>query len=539
MSYLNKDLDITKISQTERADKRQIQNSEKGYVFKPSDFDNLKRFLIIGSEGGTYYASKRKTTEKNLNFVKQCIKIDGVKTVEIIREISKSGRAVKNDPALLALALASIQGDRKTKSAAYDSLPEVARIGTHLYQFVEFRNLLGSEGWGTGMRRAVASIYTEKDEHVLALHAVKYKQRGGWSNKDMLKLSHPVAKSVTRNAIYKWILKETITDHTPEFLVAASKLKIEKNKKAAVKLIIDHKLPHEAVPTWLKKEPEIWDALLNDMPIRAMIFNLANMTKYGLLVNMSDATKKVIKAISDEKKVKYSRIHPINVLASTTAYHKGHSSKTKEKWTPVASILTALEGTFYAAFKGVEPTDKNTMLAIDCSGSMSSSSIGIEDLSNRTIAAVMAMVTAKAENPANCLFTGFTAAGRRWNSSTGITELDINKNMLLREVIKKIDRVDWGSTDCSLPMKYALENKLPIETFVVYTDNETYAGSIHPHIALRNFRKKMNIPAKLIVVATASNGFTIADPSDTGMLDIVGFDSAAPQLISTFAKEGI
>ena len=31
-----------------------------------------------------------------------------------------------------------------------------------------------------------------------------------------------------------------------------------------------------------------------------------------------------------------------------------------------------------------------------------------------------------------------------------------------------------------------------------------------------------------------STGFSIADPNDAGMLDIVGFDSAGPALISGF-----
>lgn len=47
----------------------------------------------------------------------------------------------------------------------------------------------------------------------------------------------------------------------------------------------------------------------------------------------------------------------------------------------------------------------------------------------------------------------------------------------------------------------------------------------------------MNSPqAKLIVVGMQSNGFTIADPNDKGMLDVVGFDSAAPQVMSLFAE---
>jgi 60 kDa SS-A/Ro ribonucleoprotein len=43
-----------------------------------------------------------------------------------------------------------------------------------------------------------------------------------------------------------------------------------------------------------------------------------------------------------------------------------------------------------------------------------------------------------------------------------------------------------------------------------------------------------SLPAKLIVVGMVSNGFTIVAPSDGGMLDVVGFDAAVPQLMSDF-----
>jgi 60 kDa SS-A/Ro ribonucleoprotein len=33
-----------------------------------------------------------------------------------------------------------------------------------------------------------------------------------------------------------------------------------------------------------------------------------------------------------------------------------------------------------------------------------------------------------------------------------------------------------------------------------------------------------------------ATGFTIADPNDGGMLDVVGFDSATPNLIADFAR---
>jgi 60 kDa SS-A/Ro ribonucleoprotein len=33
-----------------------------------------------------------------------------------------------------------------------------------------------------------------------------------------------------------------------------------------------------------------------------------------------------------------------------------------------------------------------------------------------------------------------------------------------------------------------------------------------------------------------SNGFSIADPDDAGMLDVVGFDSSTPPVIADFAR---
>jgi 60 kDa SS-A/Ro ribonucleoprotein len=84
-------------------------------------------------------------------------------------------------------------------------------------------------------------------------------------------------------------------------------------------------------------------------------------------------------------------------------------------------------------------------------------------------------------------------------------------------------------------MVEALRNRWTVDTFVIYTDNETWAGSIHPAQALVQYRERMGIAAKLIVVAMASNGFTIANPDDAGMLDVVGFDTATPGVVADFA----
>jgi 60 kDa SS-A/Ro ribonucleoprotein len=120
--------------------------------------------------------------------------------------------------------------------------------------------------------------------------------------------------------------------------------------------------------------------------------------------------------------------------------------------------------------------------------------------------------------------------------SSGLTPLSISPRQRLDDVVRSISDLPFGGTDCALPMLEATKNRWKVDTFVVYTDNETWAGSVHPAQALREYRERTGIPAKLVVVGMASSGFSIADPEDAGMLDVVGFDASAPQLISDFAR---
>ena len=114
--------------------------------------------------------------------------------------------------------------------------------------------------------------------------------------------------------------------------------------------------------------------------------------------------------------------------------------------------------------------------------------------------------------------------------------LDITARDSIADAVRKTQALPFGGTDCALPMLDALNRGIPVDCFVVLTDSETWAGRIHPRDALRKYREKTGLAARLVVVAMVSNGFTIADPEDGGMLDVVGFDAAAPQIIADFAS---
>jgi 60 kDa SS-A/Ro ribonucleoprotein len=229
------------------------------------------------------------------------------------------------------------------------------------------------------------------------------------------------------------------------------------------------------------------------------------------------------------------------VLAALKTYAQGRGMKGQGSWTPVAQVIDALDDAFYLAFGNVEASGKRTMLALDVSGSMVSPVHGMPYLSCREASAAMALVTAAVE-PSHRI-VAFTKGSypSQWRQTfgttydTGLSTLAISPRQRLDDVVNSITDIPFGGTDCALPMVEALKHRWAVDTFVVYTDSETWAGDIHPAQALREYRERMGIAAKLVVVAMASNGFTIADPDDAGMLDVVGFDAATPQVISDFA----
>jgi len=520
----------------------QIPNSAGGFVWELDDWARLDRFLILGSEGGTYYIGERELTKNNAAVVARCITADGIRTIDRIVAISESGRAPKNDPAIFSLAMAAKLGDEATRRAAYAALPKVCRIGTHLMHFAEYAQGFG--GWGRGMRRAIGAWFNGRPATELAFQLAKYQSRDGWSNRDLLRLSHPRAASPSHDRLFAWAVSGELPDGAKDdealrLIVAMHELRALRDVVAGAQLIRDHKLPRECVPTQWLNFPEVWDALLPAMPMTALIRNLATMTRVGLLTQSSHATNHVIGQLRDPQRLQKARVHPIAVLAALLTYKAGRGVRGSGTWQPVAKIVDALDAAFYASFGAVEAAGKRMLLALDVSGSMGAGAVaGVPGLTPRVASAAMSLVTAATER--DHAFVAFTAGasgtGGLFGGQSELTTLSISPRQRLDDVVAEVGRLPMGGTDCALPMVWAQKHRVDVDTFVIYTDNETWAGGVHPTQALRAYRDARGIPAKLVVVGMTSSGFSIADPEDAGMLDVVGFDTSAPPLIADFAR---
>ena len=521
----------------------QVPNSAGGFTWALSPWGRLDRFLVLGSER-TFYVGERQLTIENATAVADCLAEDGPRVVARAVEISTSGRAPGNDPALFVLAMAAGLGDPETRAAALDALPKVARTGTHLLHWLRYAQAF--RGWGRGARRAVGAWYTAKSDRDLAYQLLKYPQRDGWSHRDALRLAHPrPANEVQRALFHRTTQRAAITD---EAVGDSDALRLVRAVEAlhadtaikpgrAAEMIREHRLTREMIPTQLLTHEVVWEALLEEMPLTALVRNLATMTRVGLIAPGSQAAKTVAGRITDGAALRRARVHPVQILSALRTYASGRGVRGKGTWEPARLVVDALDAAFYLAFRAVEPTGKRMMLALDVSGSMEAPVQGLDSVSCREGSAAMALVTAATE-PEH-FFTAFTAGSypSQWRGlHSGLTTLDISPRQRLDDVVRKVSALSFGGTDCALPMVEAMKNGWAVDTFVIYTDSETWAGQIHPSQALRQYRERTGIPARLVVVGMASNGFTIADPNDAGMLDVVGFDGATPALIGDFAR---
>ena len=531
----------------------QIANAAGGFTFEAQN--RIDRFLTLGTTGGTYYTKAAELTRDNAGFLVQALEEDPIPVVASIVDISTQGRAPKQQPAIFALAAASAFGTDESKRMAMNYIPAVCRTGAMLFDYVRYVEQF--RGWGPALTKAVARWYTEMPLDKLTYQAVKYRQREGVSHADVLRLAHPSTVEAARDRLFNWITRNDavrmsgggkrgnelpvlgpIEAGLPRLVTGFEDIQAAPSVIHAANIIADvDGITWEMIPDRFINEPMIWEALMDKgIPMTALMRQLPRLTRIGLVTDNlgSPFTIAVLKQLRSDDRIRRARIHPINVLVALRTYATG-VSRGGLTHTPARKVLDALDAMFYKAYGNVEPSNKATLLACDVSGSMTAPVSGLP-LTCREATAAIALVTANVEPQYQMVgFTSGQMLYRAHGPDAGLSKLSISPRQRLDDVMRYMDDLPFGRTDCAAPMVWAANHKVPVETFQILTDNETWYGPVHPHQALEQYRQKMSIDSKLVVVAMTANGNSIADPTDPRQMDVSGFDSAVPQLISDFS----
>jgi len=546
----------------------QVKNSAGGYVFAVDDWTRATRFIILGTQSGTYYASEQALTKENAEVIFRLANShDGLRLVDLIVDISLNNRAPKQNQTLFALAVCAAsdykEGDHyPVRQAAYAAISRVCRTGTMLFQFISYCDQF--RGWSRGLRRAVGDWYTHPAVSDVAYQVVKYRNRHGYTHRDVLRLAHPRALPPTveivggtepprtdvvelpniRSQLFEWITHpaHAPTSRVPNLAIIEGFLRAQRTTSVRewANLITDYDLPWEALPDEAMNEPAVWEALLPHTGLTALIRQLPRLTRIGMLKPLSASLKAVTDRITDSEGLTRSRVHPYNVLNALVTYAAGRSLRGTATWEPLHQVIDALDASFYAAFGNVVPAHKRTLIGLDVSGSMGhaeirrlnrSFSYGFDDLiagsfiSPRIASCALSMVTARTED--DYMITAF---------SDKMVPVTFSPRERLDDICHRTAQIHMGRTDCAQPILFASANNIDVDTFVTYTDSETYQGRIHVFQALNDYRQKVGHDVRSVVVGMTSNGFSIADPKDLHSLDVAGFDGSCPELISSFSR---
>jgi hypothetical protein len=295
--------------------------------------------------------------------------------------------------------------------------------------------------------------------------------------------------------------------------------------KAITILKQNPRMQREHIPTEHMSSSAIWDVLLEGMGMEALIRNLGKLSQIGLA---AQKRVQICQMLTNAENVRRSRVHPLKIFIGSKTYGAGKGELGKMTWPVVPEIVNTLTQTFKLAFGNVSKSGKRMMIALDVSGSMDSPCAGASNISCREGETALALVQVAIEGTENVYVRGFTNTFFNFEGK-------IRPEMTIQEAIRATS-APFGATDCALPMVTALRDRTPVDVFVVYTDSETYAPTVHPQVALEQYRKEMDIDAKLIVVGMVSNCLSIADPSDRNILNLAGFDTSTPELISMFSR---
>lgn len=498
-------------------------------------FTKLDHFLIFGSADRTYHVVPRAFDKAP---VLAALEEDGVRTVRRVLELAETGRAPRDAPAIYTLAAAAKLGSAAAKKAAFAAMPRLCRTAAHLFAFA--RDLERFGGWGRATRRAIGRWYTRIPATPLAYQTVRFPSRDGWSHRDLLRLAHPQTTDPEQRAIFAHLagIGRDLGTEAPagatRILWARERVQRATSAREVAALIREHRLPEESVPAVWLDDVLVWEALLEDMSLPALLRNLRSLTRIGLARPFGAHAAAIASRLADRDALRKARLQPMAILFALAAYKLARPA-------PVPELLNALDAAFYAAFDNVEASGKQLVFALDVSSSMRCGKLAAATpapgMTPMLASTAMSLVAAGTEKRAT--FLAFTADG--WSNGQGgvggVREVELGSRMRLGAAYDRVARLPFGGTDCALPMAWARAQRVDADTFVVLTDDEAWTGGAPAQRALAEYRAARGRDAKLVVVGMSSTGFQVADPADAGMLDVVGFDATVSPLLADFARQ--
>lgn len=473
----------------------------------------------------------------------------GIELLNTVERVHDRGLTVMKNSLIFTIAFCTCRKEQTVKKRGFEMMQKICRRSVSFLTFIDYREKVSkhvyrSTGWSKALRAAVRKWYQSHEPAELAKLVMEYPRHNKWTHRDVLRLAHIPPNNECQKIIFSFLIvglkktselfKNESEDDSQKLLVLLEELTAVRKAENASEIVpfMDRlKLPWNFVSYSLYHEAELWEEMIAIMPFDVMIQNTARMAKMKLLEGDNRTKTTFMKRCLDKKEIDESGIHPFQVLTQREYYGNAvNDVKRKPCWKSDRQIVVSLNlALTFAMDSNLKSSGKRFFVALDASDSMKAHLINNDHVQCSTAAAMIALCLVKVEK--KVVVKAF---------SRELEDVKITGDTNVDEIVKKLAEIPLGGCDCSRPLIYAKSNKVKVDIFVVITDKETWRGKTNPFDALKQYRKALKIPAKLIVVMLNPDGASgegiVSNPQDRGILLITGFSAAMAKVMSNFSK---
>lgn len=363
----------------------------------------------------------------------------------------------------------------------------------------DFMVILEGQGRGQGgraVKRQVARFLNNVSEY----WAIKYNGRGrGYSLGDIVKTVHPKPISDTQKAIFAYLVgKEYDKTQVPQ-ISAYEALKKTTDVKEQIALIHEGKLPHEVVTGVVKPTKEIWNAILQQMPIFALLRNLNTLDRAGVL---DENREYITSVLNNPERLTKSKILPFRFVSAFQEVSK--------PW-----VKDVLRQSVELTFDNLPEIPGKTAVFLDVSGSMKGEYL--------QIGSVFAVALYK-KTKGNGIF---------WTFDTRVYD---PQPSMYDSILTQAERIKaGGGTDTGAPVEKLRKDNIYVDNIIIITDEQQNTGSPF-YKELEKYRRSINPNTKAFVIDIAPYRSAMIPPTDKNAHYIYGWSETVLHYIAMSIK---
>ena len=374
----------------------------------------------------------------------------------------------------------------------------VVRIPSDLTDFLTILKGMGRGEGGRAVKRQVNRFLAGISEY----WAIKYNGRGrGYSLGDAIATAHPKPADLKQQALYRYLIGQEANLSLLPQVEALEQLKRAGSEAEQLMWIEAGKLPHEVVTGAVKPTKAVWEALLHQMPIFALLRHLNTLDRAGVFEDRYNLAI-AVERLTDQRALKKSKILPFRFA---TAFRQVQH--------PV--LRDALRDATEYTFDNLPDLEDQTAIFLDISGSMNGEYL--------QIGSVFALALYK-KTQGNSLFWLFD------------TEVEDARPSRRDSILSQADLIQArGGTDTGAPVRKLLAERRKVDQIVMITDEQQNQGSPF-YEALQKYRSKVNPHVKAYIIDIAPYRNAMVPHPDRNTFYIYGWSDTVLSYIAQSAK---